>query len=49
MKLSFLQQGALDTLRGNLKTNVRKYMNPTNDWISDFFDGQSPFLEYKKS
>ena len=48
MKIYFLKQDALDTLRGNLKTNVRKYMNSTNDWIIDFFDGQSPFVEYKK-
>jgi|GEM_PF-380722 len=48
MKLYFLKQDDLDTLRGNLKTNVRKYMNQTNDWIIDFFDGQSPFVEFKK-
>jgi len=48
MKLYFLKQDALDTLQGNLKTNARKYMNPTNEWIIEFFDGQSPFLEYKK-
>lgn len=48
MKLYFLKQDALDTLRGNLKTNVRKYMNLTNEWVIDFFDGQSPFVQYKK-
>ena len=48
MKLYFLKQDALDTLRGNVKTNVRKYMSPTNEWVVDFFDGQSPFVEYKK-
>lgn len=48
MKLYFIKKDALDTLRGNLKTNARKYMNPTNEWIVDFFDGESPFVEYKK-
>ncbi|GAA0788111.1 DUF6339 family protein [Hathewaya limosa] len=48
MKLYFLKQDALDTLRGNLETNAKKYMNQTNDWIIDFFDRESPFVEYKK-
>ena len=48
MKLYFLREEALDTLRGNIKTNLRKYSNESNEWIQEYFDGQSPFLEYKK-
>lgn len=48
MKIYFLKQEALDTLRGNLKINERKYMNSTNEWIIDFMDGQDPFVEFKK-
>lgn len=48
MKIYFLKEEALDTLKGNTKTNLKKYTNPTNEWIMDFFDGQDTFGEYKK-
>lgn len=48
MKLYFLKEEALETLRGNVPTNYRKYSMPTNEWIDEYFEGQSPFLEYKK-
>lgn len=48
MKLHFLKEEALETLKGNIKTNLRNYSNPTNDWIIDFFKGENPFIEYKK-
>jgi hypothetical protein len=47
MKLLFLKEDALDTLKGNISTNLNKYTNISNDWIDDFFNGQSPFVEYK--
>jgi hypothetical protein len=47
MKISFLKEEALETLKGNIGTNLKNYTNPTNDWITDYFDGQSPFVEYK--
>lgn len=47
MKLYFLREEALDTLKGNIRTNLKKYTNPANDWIIDYFNGQSPFSEYK--
>lgn len=48
MKLYFMKQEAIDTLKGNLPTLYKNYMNVTNDWIIDFFGGESPFIEYKK-
>lgn len=47
MKLYFLKEEALETLRGNIKSNLKKYTNPTNEWIYEYFDGVSPFGEYK--
>lgn len=48
MKIYFLKEEALETLKGNIKTNLKSYTNPTNEWIKDYFDGQDPFVEYKK-
>ncbi|MGC7872070.1 DUF6339 family protein [Desulfosporosinus sp. SYSU MS00001] len=48
MKLYFLKEEALETLKGNIKTNLRNYSNITNDWIINFFNGENPFIEYKK-
>ncbi|MFA6808458.1 MAG: DUF6339 family protein [Eubacteriales bacterium] len=48
MKLYFLKEEALETLKGNIRTNLKNYSNPTNEWITEYFDGQNPFVEYKK-
>ncbi|MHB8064258.1 MAG: DUF6339 family protein [Ruminiclostridium sp.] len=48
MKLYFLKEEALETLKGNITTNLRHYSDLTNDWVIDFFNGENPFLEYKK-
>jgi hypothetical protein len=47
MKLCFLKEDNLNSLKDNVKFNVKKYSSPTNEWVTDFFDGQSPFAEYK--
>ncbi|MBU3207902.1 hypothetical protein KPL33_13115 [Clostridium algidicarnis] len=47
MKINFLQEESLFTLKGNIKDNVLKYNEKDNSWIIDFFNGQSPFLEFK--
>ena len=48
-KVYFLKQDALEILRSNVKNNLFKYKEPTNDWIYDFFDGENPFLEFKNT
>ncbi|MTV50838.1 hypothetical protein GJ688_18055 [Heliobacillus mobilis] len=47
MKLYFLSETSLEILKGNIKLNLRKYTNTTNDWIYDYFNDKSPFIEYK--
>lgn len=48
MKIYFLEEEALETLKGNINTNLKNYTKPNNEWIKEYFDGQSPFIEYKK-
>lgn len=48
MKIYFLKEEALETLKGNIITNAKNYSKETNEWIIDYFDGQDPFMEYKK-
>jgi hypothetical protein len=48
VKLYFLKEEALETLKGNIKTNLKNYTDRSNEWIIDFFNGQDPFVEYKK-
>lgn len=47
MKVSFLTQDAMDNLKVNIKGNIENYKNPSNEWISNVFDGKSPFIEFK--
>ena len=47
MKLYFLKEDALETLRGNVKSNLKNYAKPSNEWIYEFFENQEPFGEYK--
>lgn len=47
MKLYFLKEDSLETLKGNIKTNLKKYSNSTNEWIKEFLHDDSPFIEYK--
>lgn len=47
MKVSFLPQDAMENLKINIKGNIENYKNSSNEWIKDFFDGQSPFIEFK--
>lgn len=47
MKVSFLTQDAMENLKVNIKANIENYKKTSNRWIKDFFDGQSPFIEFK--
>lgn len=47
MKLKFLKQEYLDTLKENISVNSKFYLNENNNWIYDFFNGEDPFLEFK--
>lgn len=47
MKLYFLKDDALDTLKTNIKHNTRNYSKPTNEWIYEFFEDENPFEEFK--
>lgn len=47
MKINFLEEEALFTLKGNIKNNKLKYREIENGWITDFFNGKSPFIEFK--
>jgi hypothetical protein len=48
MKLYFLKEYALDTLKGNISSNLSDYTKPSNNWINEFFHEDSVFVEYKK-
>lgn len=47
MKLKFLKQQSLDTLKENIGANRKSYLNDDNKWIYEFFSGEAPFLEFK--
>lgn len=47
MKINFLKQSALDTLKENIDSNIELYKSQDNAWINDFFDNESPFSEFK--
>lgn len=47
MVVHFLNEDALAALKTNVKGNIKRYDDPTNDWIYEYFDGESPFIEYK--
>ena len=49
MKLQFLKEIPLETLRKNIEHNFSNYSLPTNEWIYTFFENEgSPFLDFKK-
>ena len=48
MKLQFLKEIPLETLRKNIENNFSNYALPTNEWIFSFFGDVSPFLDFKK-
>lgn len=47
MKIHFLKRDALEALRTNINSNLKHYADETNDWIYNYFNETSPFLEYK--
>ena len=47
MKLKFLKQDYLDTLKENIDNNGKLYIEEKNNWIYDFFNGENPFLDFK--
>lgn len=47
MKLQFLPEAELFTLKGNIESNLKYYTRETNEWITNFFDGGSPFKDFK--
>ena len=47
MIIHYIKEDALIALKTNIRNNIRNYNLPTNEWVYDFFDGESPFLEYK--
>lgn len=47
MILQFLPEDNLLTLRSNLKFWEKKFSNSTNEWITEVFDGNSPFKDTK--
>ncbi len=47
MILHFLKEDSLAALKTNVWANIKLYENKTNDWIYEYFDGESPFAEYK--
>ncbi len=47
MIVHYLKEDCLIALKKNIRNNIKNYNLPTNEWIYDFFDGESPFLEYK--
>lgn len=47
MKLYFLKESALASLKKNIKKNTHNYKNKTNEWVYAFFDGETPFAEFK--
>ena len=47
MKLLFLKQDALITLKGNVNANISKYQSLDNQWVLDSYNGENPFLEFK--
>lgn len=48
MKIRILTQDGLDTLRGNIRSNLKKYYRDSNEWIDEFFHGESPYIEFKQ-
>ena len=47
MKLYFLRQDALDTLKGNITSNIKHYHGKDNGWVYEHFENENPFGEFK--
>ncbi len=47
MKIYFIKEDALTTLKNNIEINLTKYAKETNEWIVEYL-GENPFLEYNK-
>jgi len=47
VKLQFLPETALFTLKGNIDSNLKNYTLAENQWITSFFDGEAPFRDFK--
>ncbi|MDD6794466.1 MAG: DUF6339 family protein [Clostridiaceae bacterium] len=47
MKLYFLKQECLDTLKKNISHNINHYSEKDNKWIYEYLDDEKPFLEFK--
>ena len=46
MVIHYMKEECLDALKLNIESNKRLYNNPTNEWVYEYFNGESPFLEY---
>ncbi len=47
MKIYFIKEEMLLTLKNNIEVNIEKYKNDDSNWIVDYL-GEDPFVEYKK-
>ena len=47
MTIHYLKEDCLEALRINAANNLAHYQEPTNQWLFDFFDGDTPFAEYQ--
>lgn len=47
MKLYFLKESALESLKRNIKNNIDCYKNDKNDWVYSYCKGVEPFQEFK--
>lgn len=47
MKLNFLKEVPLETLRKNISINLEHYFSDSNEWIFEFFENENPFLHLK--
>lgn len=47
MKLPFLPEDNLTALRANLKALTPNFSSADNGWLTEFFDGKSPFKDTK--
>lgn len=47
MILQFLPEDNMLSIKANLKALEKKFADPSNDWIAETFDGNSPFKDTK--
>lgn len=46
MKIHFLKESSLETLRKNVHANLSRYKDPSNAWVAEVC-GEEPFAEFK--